>query len=161
MKEQDLLNEKLRQYKNKLTQYLDFCNSPIERIMSIQLAEVEMYYANMKNIEIIQIIPQNDIYLDNNHYIADFMIPIIFKYDNKIFECIDLIIECDGHNFHEKTKEQVIKNNKRDRDLLSNGYQVLHFSGSEIFNDFAKIKWSIINFIENIYIEKIKKYSGE
>jgi very-short-patch-repair endonuclease len=46
-----------------------------------------------------------------------------------------LIVECDGHDFHEKTKEQVKKDKSRDRILQSVGYTVFHFTGSEIYND--------------------------
>jgi very-short-patch-repair endonuclease len=46
-----------------------------------------------------------------------------------------LVVECDGHQFHEKTKEQVSRDKKRDRDLQTAGYKVFRFSGSEISND--------------------------
>ena len=41
-------------------------------------------------------------------------------------------IELDGHEFHERTKEQVAYRNQRDRWLLANSWVVLHFSGSEL-----------------------------
>lgn len=44
-------------------------------------------------------------------------------------------IECDGHDFHERTKEQASRDKKRDRDILSAGYPVMRFTGSEIFRD--------------------------
>lgn len=44
-------------------------------------------------------------------------------------------IECDGHDFHEKTKEQAARDKKRDRDVLAAGYPVMRFSGSEVFRD--------------------------
>ena len=44
-------------------------------------------------------------------------------------------VECDGHDFHEKTKEQAARDKKRDRDLQALGYRVLRFSGSEIYRD--------------------------
>lgn len=46
-----------------------------------------------------------------------------------------LAVECDGHDFHEKTKEQVMRDKRRDRFFLSRGVLVLRFSGTEIFND--------------------------
>lgn len=45
-----------------------------------------------------------------------------------------LAIECDGHDFHEKTKEQVAKDKARDRDLKINGVDLFRFTGSEIHN---------------------------
>jgi len=46
-----------------------------------------------------------------------------------------IVVECDGHAFHEKTKEQAARDKKRDRVILQAGFPVMRFSGSEIFND--------------------------
>lgn len=43
-----------------------------------------------------------------------------------------ILVELDGHDFHEKTKEQVTYRNQRDRDLQMEGWKVLHYSGSEL-----------------------------
>lgn len=44
-----------------------------------------------------------------------------------------IIVECDGHNFHERTKEQARRDRSRDREFTLAGYVVLRFTGSEIF----------------------------
>lgn len=44
-----------------------------------------------------------------------------------------IAIECDGHDFHEKTKEQAARDKKRDREIVSAGYPVMRFTGSEIY----------------------------
>ena len=46
-----------------------------------------------------------------------------------------IVIECDGHDFHEKTKEQAARDKRRDRDLVAAGCKVLRFTGSEIYRD--------------------------
>ncbi|MUV13552.1 DUF559 domain-containing protein [Noviluteimonas gilva] len=46
-----------------------------------------------------------------------------------------IAIECDGHDYHDKTKEQAARDKKRDRDLLLAGVSVMRFTGSEIFRD--------------------------
>jgi very-short-patch-repair endonuclease len=46
-----------------------------------------------------------------------------------------LIIECDGHDFHERTKEQSTRDKSRDRDLIMRGYEVFRFTGSELWRD--------------------------
>jgi very-short-patch-repair endonuclease len=43
-----------------------------------------------------------------------------------------MIIECDGHAFHEKTKEQAARDKRRDRDLSKHDLKTLRFTGSEI-----------------------------
>jgi very-short-patch-repair endonuclease len=46
-----------------------------------------------------------------------------------------MVVECDGHDFHERTKEQARRDKQRDRYLTSHGYKVLRFTGSEIWAD--------------------------
>ena len=60
----------------------------------------------------------------------------------------ELIIECDGHEFHERTKEQAQKDKKRDRDLSALGYTVLRFTGSEIWVDPFKCAEEILQFLQ-------------
>jgi very-short-patch-repair endonuclease len=49
-----------------------------------------------------------------------------------------IIIECDGHNFHERTKEQAQRDRAKDRDWQNAGYRVFRFTGSEIYRDAFK-----------------------
>jgi very-short-patch-repair endonuclease len=46
-----------------------------------------------------------------------------------------MVIECDGHEWHEKTKEQAARDKARDRYLQTRFGGVVHFTGSEIFKD--------------------------
>lgn len=48
---------------------------------------------------------------------------------------VRFVIECDGHDFHEKTKEQARSDKSRDRALQSAGWRVLRFTGSEVYAD--------------------------
>jgi hypothetical protein len=43
-------------------------------------------------------------------------------------------MEVDGHDYHERTKEQARRDKSRDRMLTMAGWSVLRFTGSEIFN---------------------------
>lgn len=45
-----------------------------------------------------------------------------------------LIIELDGHDYHERTKEQAKRDRSRDRAFTKSGYEVLRFTGSEVYN---------------------------
>lgn len=58
-----------------------------------------------------------------------------------------VLIECDGHDFHEKTKEQARRDKSRDRALQSAGYHVLHFTGSEIWRDPKRCAHEVIDFL--------------
>lgn len=46
-----------------------------------------------------------------------------------------LVVECDGHEYHERTKEQAAKDRSRDRALTSLGFDVFRFTGSELWRD--------------------------
>lgn len=45
------------------------------------------------------------------------------------------VIECDGHDYHERTKEQAKHDKERDRFFQSKGLIVLRYTGSEIWKD--------------------------
>lgn len=44
-------------------------------------------------------------------------------------------IETDGHDFHEKTKEQAASDKSRDRLLTAAGWTPIHFTGSEVYRN--------------------------
>lgn len=56
-----------------------------------------------------------------------------------------IVIECDGHDFHEKTKEQAQNDKARDRNLQAAGFRVYRFTGSEIWKTEGKCLFDVIN----------------
>ena len=60
------------------------------------------------------------------NYRADFAI---------MYQGHHVIVEADGHDFHERTKEQAQRDRQRDRDMQLMGWRVLRFTGSEIHRD--------------------------
>lgn len=50
---------------------------------------------------------------------------------------ISVVVECDGHDYHERTKRQAAHDKKRDRYMLAQGWHVMRFTGSEIYRDAA------------------------
>ena len=63
-------------------------------------------------------------------YRADFMFKVVFRGDYRVLD-----VELDGHDFHERTKEQAARDRSRDRLLTSKGIQVIRFTGSEIYRN--------------------------
>lgn len=49
-----------------------------------------------------------------------------------------IVVECDGHDFHERTKEQAERDRRRDREMQSAGFTVFRFTGREIYRDAFK-----------------------
>ena len=77
------------------------------------------------------------------NYRVDFLIAAkVYEYPDIIL----LVVECDGHDFHEKTKEQARRDKRRDREMLAAGYRVFRFAGSEIHAD------------PDACVEEIRKY---
>lgn len=121
------------------------CESPIEQLLSMALEEL-----NIKNIykfnpyvDVVDVEKQEEIQCGNKKYRADFLIPVIYKnQENKCF-----VVECDGYEFHQKTKEQVEKDNIRMRTLQKEGYEVIRFSGTEVWHRPYKCAMEILNII--------------
>ena len=118
------------------------CKSPIEVLLLTPLvwtrfgyetgpAEIwdSTMFPDLRSLTDVVIAPQYQI----DHYIVDF--GIFIKGIAK--EKIKIVVECDGHDFHEKTREQAARDKRRDRDLQIAGWKVLRFTGSEIWRDYS------------------------
>lgn len=60
-----------------------------------------------------------------------------------------VIVECDGHDFHERTKVQAQRDRSCDRLAQAGGVPVLRFTGSEIWNDPWACADEVLAFMEN------------
>jgi len=61
-----------------------------------------------------------------------------------------IAVECDGHDFHEKTKEQARRDRSRERAIQAAGITVLRFTGSEIFRDANRCASEVMRQIERM-----------
>ena len=156
-KVKEVVDFKTNQYRSNILEALEDCESPIEQIMALEIYDRLIGYYQNSNIELLGNTNQKYIKVNQQLYRVDFLIEFAFKIDGEYLDILKLIIECDGHEFHEKTKEQVKKDNKRDRDLQSEGYDILHFSGSEIYNEWYKCGREITKYINNKYYDFFKK----
>lgn len=124
------------------------CQSPIEEIFTVAF-DIFLFMEGNKDdfYEGMFINNQQEIVVGKKKYYADFVINHDFSVEEK---SKPLVIECDGHDFHEKTKEQVIHDNERDLDLKKAGYDVIHFSGSQIYRNPAKCVRDAIEYFKSI-----------
>lgn len=65
----------------------------------------------------------------SKQYRVDFLLTTESRIDRKVQK---LIVECDGHDYHERTKEQARKDKSRDREMTAAGFTIMRFTGSEI-----------------------------
>jgi len=91
------------------------CDSPIERQFAGELIKRGL-----------RLTPQKWVAVGSERYKIDFA-----------DDTHKLAVELDGHDFH-KTREQRTNDAKRERALQSQGWTVIRFTGSEVFQDTAK-----------------------
>lgn len=139
---------RLKWYKRKIAQdferdvkssiNLHSVTSPIEQIflMEWKLTKMDDRFG-------VKIEPQKPIITPKGTYQVDFLI----RYSKKGTD-VKVAIECDGHDFHEKTKLQVVRDKSRERAIVSSGITVLRFSGSEIFNNARRHVQEVAEFLE-------------
>jgi len=65
------------------------------------------------------------------NYLADFLFTVVKKEGGKA----KVVVELDGHDFHERTKEQASRDKARDRWMTANGIIVLRFTGSDVWRN--------------------------
>jgi very-short-patch-repair endonuclease len=61
-------------------------------------------------------------------------------------DCLPFVIECDGHEWHERTKQQAAYDRARDRELAILGIPTLRFTGSEIVHSAERCAREIFDF---------------
>lgn len=69
---------------------------------------------------------------------------------------VTVAVECDGHDFHERTKQQAQRDKSRDRTLLASGWPVLRFTGSEIFQAADECADSIADAIFEMWVRRVR-----
>lgn len=69
-----------------------------------------------------------------------------------------MIVECDGHDYHEKTKEQAKRDKSRDRQLQAAGYPVFRYTGSEIWADVFGCATEVIHHVLKTARENARQY---
>lgn len=62
----------------------------------------------------------------------------------------ELIVELDGHDFHDKDKHQRAYEKSRDRYFAKQGISVMHFTGSEICQDPYKAAFEVLDFFHQV-----------
>ncbi len=105
--------------------------SPLERAMFVDLTKMRIRFQRQYGIDRqgspIHINGRSDKHPTNN-FINVLTIPDFYIESKGERICI----YADGHTFHEKSEDQVMKDRNQDRQLQEFGYRVLRFTGKEI-----------------------------
>ena len=110
-----------------LVREVELCESVPEQLLASRLlSEVR----SVSFVEDFELHPQYRIETRDGTVRVDFLVKGSFGGTP-----VSLVIECDGHAYHNKTKEQVARDRKRERSLRVAGYQTARFTASEISAD--------------------------
>lgn len=131
------------------------CESPIEELLFLALVAVGSCYSEDPVVidgreplafcgrtPLVCVSPQQTI----GKYRVDFTVAVftadveVVRLDDGHDEYIEtwhkgsVVVEVDGHDFHERTKEQASHDKKKDRDLQKAGCRIFRYTGSDIWN---------------------------
>lgn len=145
------INMSLLDYRSELIGSLYDCESPIEQLMAVALVRIlEPWFFERRNLDVVGVINQAEIVSDGKTYRVDMEIAVENKTTQKMHH---FVIECDGHDFHEKNKTQVAKDKSRERALTKEGFVVIRFSGSEIYKSPGKCAFEVRDIMVRHCIE--------
>jgi hypothetical protein len=160
------------------------CESPIEQLFLIDLLRYSQFFKTWirrggpsdpsflgfrmagwgpatGNLRVM-VFPQYRLILDSSvtlsrtkNYRVDLLIEVVEELSLEAEKPIlSLVVELDGHDFHERTKEQAQRDKERDRNMTRAGYKIMRFTGSEIY---MSVKSQLEETNEEIEVNPIAK----
>src|SRR4051794_874198 len=101
---------------------------------------MEWEHYNLERPSLLTIEPQHQVNADDRTYKIDFL---VYNPDRRL----RVGVELDGHDFHEKSYDQVRRDKQRERAIVRQGITVLRFSGSEVVRDARKCVREVVTFM--------------
>lgn len=139
--------------KERISDFMTQLESPIEKLFIIKFLDyiiengfgykIYVYALDEKLVLEVSIPDGTGFVIIPQEVFKKYRLDFLFLFDKKG----RLAVECDGHNFHEKTKEQAKRDKERDRVFTKHNLPIFRYTGSEIFNDNNKISKEIIDYI--------------
>ena len=144
----DILNKKINEKVDDLLKDIKStileCESPIEQIFMIDLSEeINSFHFHNK----IKKTGYDFLGLSLQQKIGKYRVDFVLDFQKNCEFMKKFVIELDGHDFHEKTKEQVQRDKEKDRFLISQGYIVVRFTGSEIYKNCSEKVDELLNIV--------------
>lgn len=145
------VQESINHFVRRIVRVTDQTKSPIEEDLAMEIIESIEGESEVGGSGVYLVHPQALIELPLNHketvkYYVDFL--ITWQSFPGRGQELKFVIECDGHEFHERTKEQAKKDRRRDRKLIQHGYIPLRFTGQEIYEDAQGCSMEIMDVIK-------------
>jgi very-short-patch-repair endonuclease len=131
----------------RLEMTLDRCESPLEKLLAMAILNQPYMELQPRSHWTGRAFAGDDVlnvYLQHQEHISGRTCRLDFAL---ITPRMQLNVEVDGHEFHERTKEQARRDKSRDRALTAKGWTVLRFTGQEVWEDAvwcAQQIWAIL-----------------
>jgi very-short-patch-repair endonuclease len=156
--------EKLEEELCDIADLMNICESPLEQLLLLEFADTfdatprgrkedrhlrgTIVFPNVDRFG-VAIRQQHTISTTRKDYRADFVITIEdWNWTEGRHEQLSkLVVEVDGHDYHERTKEQAEYDKSRDRSITTAGYTVLRFTGREVYRDASAVTSEIEAFL--------------
>ena len=91
-------------------------------------------------------------------YRVDFKITLIDGYRTSAglpHASTSILVECDGHNWHDRTKQQAAADRKRSNAIVTSGHTLLRFTGSQIFKDAEACAVEVITALSKMHQREV------
>lgn len=120
----------------------------------VHVKEPMQYVARIGNCECcrIEVLPQCHVNVPGGKFRID--IALRYLHAEGGHKPTWIAVECDGHDFHERTKEQAERDKARDRELQMLGWEVARFTGSEIVRDTIGVVEDLLRFCHGIHVRR-------
>lgn len=149
---------------------LDRCQSEIERLMGVALWTRGCWTGRSTMLgvrslqELLELASRYRMVTDFMHVCIESQIEVgryrldfvVVGYGFETGKPYLLGIECDGHDFHEKTKAQAARDKSRDRRMMSAGIPTLRFTGSEIWRDAGACAEEVFSYFQAKWQEELE-----
>jgi very-short-patch-repair endonuclease len=100
------------------------CESPIEELFALSMIlDLDLTYHPPGNAWKNQ---SGTISMQTQQQIGEYRVDFLFNFN--------VVVEIDGHDFHDRDQQQASSDRKRDRELLSQRFLVVRYTGSDVYN---------------------------
>ena len=105
----------------------------------------------------LYLLPQTEIRTNGKRYIADFVVEGFLDWQDRelvgdLLLKKPLVIELDGKEYH-STKKQMNYDYARENDLKLAGYDVMRFTGSQVYNDIYGCVQKVFEYVKKCEVE--------
>lgn len=140
-------------------------DSPIEQIffmaLRVQCQQMGIEFTTLVEPEFIKPGFHFTLYISPQKKIGNYKVDFHIKLKQGCGES-ELVVELDGHDFHDKDKRQRSYEKARDRYLLQQGFKVFHFTGSDVVKSPQHVAYEVMQSLGSIYCKgTLEEYDPE